>query len=57
MSLYGITDSRDMGLRKFQEMVMDREAWHVTVHGVAVRHDRVTEQQSVVFIAGAFPGW
>ena len=32
--LDGITDSMDMTLSKFQEMVKDREAWHVVVHGV-----------------------
>ena len=31
----GITDSMDMGLGEFQELVIDREAWHATVHGVA----------------------
>ena len=31
----GITDSVDMGLGVFQELVMDREAWHAVVHGVA----------------------
>ena len=33
--LDGIIDSMDMNLRKFQEMVKDREAWHAVVHGVA----------------------
>ena len=43
--LDSITDTMDMNLNKLLETVEDRGAWCVAVHGVAKRHDLVTEQQ------------
>ena len=41
--LDGVTDLKDMSLSELQELVMDREAWHAAIHGVAKSRTQLSD--------------
>ena len=52
--LDGITDLMDMGLDGLQELVMDREAWRVAVHGIAKSRTRLSNSTELTELSSYF---